>query len=173
MRNGSKCKQAAEDDRARSRTGVFHERVACRVCVVPHSRHDQICAVECDHTRLCQPRAWVRLLDSWVDAEDGNNDEEDEIECNEELVEHVRLAREEAIHQSREHRHARGRSDDDPLPEIRVGVFPVFETGFHPRVGTVDEKDQTDEKEDGGSEGCDQVVPEDEEAVRDEPGDDR
>jgi len=59
-----------------------------------------------------------------VDAEDGNNDAKDEIECNEELVERARLAREEAIHQSREcdgeRIHARGRSDEDPLPEIRV-----------------------------------------------------
>jgi len=36
---------------------------------------------------------------------------------------------------------------------FETGVFPVFETGFRPRVGKVDEKDQTDENEDGGSEG--------------------
>jgi len=74
-----------------------------------------------------------------MDAEDGNNDAEDEIECNKELVEHARPASEEAIHQSREcdgeRIHARGRSDEDPPLEIRVGVFPVFETRFRPRVG--------------------------------------
>jgi len=128
IRNGNKRKQTAEDDRARSCTGVLRERVACRVCVVPHCRHDQVRAVECDHSRLCQPRARVSLLDSWVDAEDGNNDAEDEVDCNEGLVERARLASEEAIHQSRECNgerireriHARGRSDEDPLPEIRA-----------------------------------------------------
>jgi len=38
-------------------------------------------------------------------------------------------------------------------------------------VGKIDEKDETDENEDGGSEGCDPVAPEDGETVRDEPGD--
>lgn len=115
IRNGDKREQTAEDDGALSRTSVFRERVACRVCVVSNSRHDQVRAVECDHTRLCQPRAWVGLLHSWVDAEDGNNDAEDEIKCDKELIERARLAREEAIHQSRERDgegiHARGRSD--------------------------------------------------------------
>ncbi len=143
--------------------------------VVSDCRHDQVRAVECDHTRLCQPRAWVSLLHSWVDAEDGDNDTEDEIECDKELVERARLAREEAIHQPRERDgesiHARGRSDEDPLPEIRVGVFPVFEAGFCPRVGKVDKQNETNENEDGGSERCNPVAPEDKEAVRDEPGD--
>ena len=32
-------------------------------------------------------------------------------------------------------------------------------------MGKIDEKDETDENEDGGSEGCDPVTPEGEEAV--------
>ena len=110
-----------------------------------------------------------------MDTEDGDDDAEDQIKCDKELVERARLAREEAIHQSRERDgegiHARGRSNEDPLPEIGVGVFPVFEAGFCPRVGKVDEQNQTDENEDGGSERCDPVAPKDKEAVRDEPGD--
>ena len=156
VRDGDKHEHTAENNRALSRARVFRERVACRVCVVSDCGHDQVCAVECDHTRLCQPRAWVSLLYSWVDAEDGDNDAEDEIECDEELVERARLASEEAIHQSRERDgegiHARSRSDEDPLPEIRVRVFPVFETSFCPRVGKVDKKDETDENKDGGPE---------------------
>jgi hypothetical protein len=114
-------------------------------------------------------------LYSWVYAEDGNNDAKDEIECNEELVEGARLARKEAIHEPRERDgkriHARSGSDEDPLPDIRVGVLPVFEASLCPRVGKVDEKDEADENEDGGSERCDPVTPEDEKSVGDKPGD--
>jgi len=173
--DGDKREQTTEDDRARPRTSVFCDRVACGMRVVPDCRHDQVRAVECNHTRLRQPRTWVGLLHSWVDAEEGDNDAEDEIECDEELVERARLAREEAIHQSRERDgeriHARGRSNEDPLPEIRVGVFPVFEASFCPRVGKVDEKDEADEDEDSRSERRDPVAPENEEAVGNEPGD--
>jgi hypothetical protein len=110
-----------------------------------------------------------------VDTEEGDDDAKDEIECDEELVERARLAREEAIHQSCERDgeriHARGGSNEDPLPEVRVGVFPVFEAGFRPRVGKVDEKDEADEDEDSRSERRDPVAPENEEAIGNEPGD--
>jgi hypothetical protein len=142
------------------------------VCVVAHYGHDQVRAVECNHTRLCQSRAWVSLLYSWMYVEDGNNDAKDEIEYNEELVEGARLAREEPIHEPRERDgeciHARSGSDEDPLPDIRIGVL---QASLCPRVGKVDEKDETNEDEDGGSERCDPVTPEDEKSVGDKPGD--
>ena len=37
-------------------------------------------------------------------------------------------------------------------------------------MGKVDEEDETDENKDGCSKRCDPVAPKDEEAVRDEPG---
>ena len=103
VRNGGEGEELAEDDRALARAGVLRERVAGRVCVVPHRGHDQVRAVERDHAPSGQPRAWVGLLHNWEDAEDGNDDAEDEVERDEELVERARLAREEAVHQSREH----------------------------------------------------------------------
>ena len=119
-----------EVDRALARAGVLRERVAGRVCVVPHGGHDQVRAVERNHARLGQPRAWVGLLHGWEDAGYGNDDAEDKVEHNEELVERARLAREEAVHESRERNgncvHSRGWADEDPLPEVRLGVFPIF-----------------------------------------------
>jgi hypothetical protein len=34
-----------------------------------------------------------------------------------------------------------GRTDQDPLPQWGVGLFPPFEAGLGPRVGKVDEED--------------------------------
>ena len=97
-RDGDKCEQAAENDRALARPGVLCERVARHVRVVPHGGHDQVRAVECDHARLCQSRARVGLLHGRMDAENGNDDVEDEVECDEELIEGARLAHEETVH---------------------------------------------------------------------------
>ena len=68
---------------------VLRERVAGR------GSPPRVRAVERDHARLGQPRAWVGLLDGWEDAEDCSDDAEDQVERNEELAERARLAREE------------------------------------------------------------------------------
>ena len=71
--NGEEREEPAEDNRALARAGVLRERVAGRVCMIPHRGHDQVRAIERDHARSGQPRAWVGFLHSWEDAEDDND----------------------------------------------------------------------------------------------------
>ena len=63
VRNGDQREEPAEDDRTLARAGVLRERVAGRVCVVPHRGHDQVRAVERNQARLGQQE---RGLVSWT-----------------------------------------------------------------------------------------------------------
>ena len=80
VRNGDEREEPAEADRALACAGVLRERVAGRVCVVPHRGHDQAHAVERNHACLGPARAWFGFLHRWQDAEDGNDDAEEQVE---------------------------------------------------------------------------------------------
>jgi len=98
---------------------------------------------------VCANPERARLLHRGVHAEGGGEDTEEHVGCGDELIERARLPREEAVHQPRERGRERvrprHRPDEDPLPDIRVGVFLVLEAGLRSRVGKVDEEDETDE----------------------------
>lgn len=69
-----------------SAASMTSERITGLVLVVADCGHDQIGAVNGDHTRLGQSGAWVVFLDLGMDAKEGNEGAEGEIERDEELV---------------------------------------------------------------------------------------
>ena len=155
VRNRQECKDRAEEQRRVLRARPAAERVARVVVVVADGGHDEVRAVRSDHARLREPGARVVLLHGGVHAEHRDDDAEREVERDEEAVQRAALAREERVQHARDRDrggvHARGRADEDPLPEVRAGVLPVLETGLGPGVGEVDEEDEAEEDEDGGS----------------------
>lgn len=146
VRDGEECEDGTKHDRRRARTlhrtPVLLQRVAGIVLVVAYRRRDEVCAVDCDHARLREPGARVVLLHCRVDARDGDDDAQREVHRDEEAVECAAGAGEEPVQQSRKCDargvHGRGGADENPLPEIRARVFPVFQAGFGPRVREVD-----------------------------------
>ena len=128
--------QHAGGDGARVNGGderlVPHERVPQRVRVVPHRGHDQVralvrgcascTAVYTQRTVVRIQRSSLAVVTNWLSV-------------------HACPAKGPSISPVRPRR----RPDEDPLPVIRVGAFPVLEAGLRPRVGKVDEEDGRDE----------------------------
>lgn len=145
----------AEEQSGVLRAGAAAQRVARLVRVVPDRGHDEIRAVDGDHARLREPRARVVLLHGRVHAHDRHEHAEREVEGDEEAVERAPGRGEERVEHAGERDrgdvHARRGADEDPLPEVRVGLFPVLEAGFGPGVREVDEEDKTEEDEDGST----------------------
>lgn len=177
VRNREEREDRAEDYRRVLRAGPALQRVAGLVLVVPYGGHDEVRAVGGDHARLREARARVVLLHGRVHAQDGGDETEGEVEGDEETVERAPRTGKERIQDAGESNrrgvHARGGTDEDPLPEVRVGLLPVLETSLRPGVREVDEEDKTEQDEDGRADECDIVPPEHEEAVRDEEGYDK
>jgi hypothetical protein len=109
-----------------------------------------------------------------ADSEDGNNDSEDQVGGDEERVEPASATREKDVQDDGERNSGdeepERRSDEDELPEIRIGLFPILEAGFGPGMGKVDEEDETDEDEEAGADGRDVGTVGHEEFVGDEEG---
>jgi hypothetical protein len=113
------------------------------------------------------------LLHDRVNAEYGYDDGEGKVEWDEEAVECAtrtcKVPIEHAGHGQCCSIHARGRTDENPLPEIGViGVLPVLETCLWPGMGEVYEKDQAKDDEDGGADEGNVVSPEYKETIGDE-----
>lgn len=116
--------------------------------VVGDGRYDEVGAVDCNHCRLCKTGPGVILLDEGVDTHDGDSNAEDEVEGDKELIQRAPRTSEVRIKQTCEnygaHIHETGGANQDPLPQVRRGrVLPVFKTSLRPRVGEVNEEDET------------------------------
>jgi hypothetical protein len=142
------------DSNERKRSTEDENRGACAICrtrakgiaflvsMIAHGGHDEVRAVDSDHSTLGEPRAWIVFLDNGVDTEEGNDDGKGEIKRDEKLVECTARACEvrvqHASHGKGCHIHARGRTDKNPLPELGVaGILPFLETSLRPGVGKV------------------------------------
>ena len=95
------------------------------------------------------------LLHGRVHAQQRHDDAQRQVERDEEAVQRAARAREERVEDARDRDrggvHACGRADEDPLPEVRVGVLPVLEAGLGPGMREVDEEDEAEEDEDRGA----------------------
>lgn len=167
------------EDRTQNKCGVLcsrpaTKRVASLVLVITDGGHDQIRAVHGDHTRLRKAGARVVLLHSWVHAHERNNDTEREVERDEEAIECASGSGKEGVEDTGERDrcgvHSRCRADENPLPKVRIRLFPVLKTCLRPRVREVDEENEAEEDEYRGTNEGDIVAPEHEKAVRDEEG---
>jgi hypothetical protein len=100
---------------------------------------------------------------------------EREVEGDEEAVERAPARREVRIEDAGESNRAdvraRGAADEDPLPHVAVTVLPVVEARLRPRVRKVDEENEAEEDEDCGTDQCNVIAPDHEEAVGDDEGD--
>ncbi len=172
VRDREEREGGTKEERSVLRAGAAAQRVTRLVRVVPDRGHDEVRAVDGDHARLCEPRARVVLLHGRVHAHERHEHAEREVERDEEAVKRAPGRGKERVEHAGERDrgdvHARGGADEDPLPEVRVGLFPVLEAGLSPRVREVDEEDEAEEDEDGSTDHRDVVAPEHEEAVRDE-----
>lgn len=133
VRDSQKCEDRSEDNGGVPRALGLPNGVLARFgLVVPDSRHDQICAVDSDHTGLNQTGSRVVLLNDGVDAHHRDDDAEDHIEGDEESVESAPLSSEETVKDTGEGDrggiHSGCRTDYDPLPQIRTRCLPVLET---------------------------------------------
>ena len=105
-----------------------------------------------------------------VNADNRDDDAHDEVEGDEETIQGAFRSREETVHDAsecyRRSVHSRCRSNQNPLPQIRVRrVLPVLETHFGPTMCEVDKEDKTEEDEKRCSYECNVVPPEHEKFV--------
>lgn len=70
---------------AARRAGV--EGVAHLVGMITNGRHNEVRAINGNHTALGEPRTWVVLLNNRVDAKDGYDNDEDKVKRDEKAVE--------------------------------------------------------------------------------------
>jgi hypothetical protein len=152
--DGEEGKDGAEDDGRRpgARRAVG-ERVAdaSRVIVVGDGRSDEVGRVERNDGGLGEARLWVGLLDGGRDGRDRQDDRQDEVGRDEEGVGlAVAAAKEDEEDDSkgnREDEGAKGRANEDELPDGRVGVLPARQERLGERVGKVDEKEKAEQDE--------------------------
>ena len=141
--------------------------------MIANGGHDKVRAVDSDHSTLGEPRAWIVFLYNGVDTEEGNDDGKGKIKRDEKLVECAARACEvrvqHASHGKGCHIHARGRTDENPLPEIGIaGILPILETSLRPGVSEVHQEDQPEKDEESRADERDVVSPEHKKAIWDE-----
>ena len=172
VRDRKECEHCAKEEGRVLRPRAAAQWVALLVLVVPNGGHDEVGAVHRDHARLRQAGARVILLHGRMNTHDCDDDAEGEVEGDEEAVERAPGPGEEGVEDTGERDcggvHARSRADENPLPEVRVGLFPVLKASLRPGVREVNEEDEAEEDEYGCAYHGDIVAPEHEEAVRDE-----
>lgn len=137
-----------------------------------YGRHGQVGAVDGDGCGLCEARPWVGGLDGWMDRENRDSKEEDEIHGDGGLVHAAAAVGEEDVHDDghgdASQVHAEGAADENPTPHSRVRLFDLLDAVFGEGVCQVDQQDQSQEEEQDGAAQSDIISPHLEEAVGDE-----
>lgn len=175
IRNRQKRERGAQHDGGSARAGAA-EWVArlVGVRVVRDSGDDEVRAVGADQARLREPGARARLLHGGVHTEHSDRHTQRQVDRDEHTVERAPGPREEGVEEAGEGEGGDvgggGGENKDPLPSVGGGALPLFDAGFGPGVGEVDEEDEAEEDKEGGADEGDIVAPEDEEAVWDEEG---
>ena len=141
--------------------------------VITNGGHDEVRAVDSDHSTLGESRAWVVFLHNRMDTEDGYDNGERKIKRDEKAVERAaracKVRIQHAGHGNHCRIHARRRTDEDPLPEVGIArLLPILETCLRPGVGEVHQENQAEEDKDSSADERDIVSPEYKEAIWDE-----
>lgn len=111
-----------------------------------------------------------------MDADDRNNQQANQVDSDGSLVHGASRAGEEDVHDDCHDNgskiHGQGRTDQERLPELGVSVLDLLQTVLSPTMSQVDQENETKKQEQDSADQSDIVAPDDEEAIRNQEGND-